>query len=278
VKAIDLSQNISEASDIVAARPTGDQKMIARWNFEDNLYDDTNNMMDMAMTNGVSPRFIEDVDDKVNHKVGQKALSLANQFTQLPYEVASSDELTISMWVNWRSSTTQWQRIFDFGNDTEHYMFLTPNNSYTNVMRFAIKNGGDEQTLDCQYKLTDNMWKHVAVVLGKERVVIYVDGEEAASSTGITIRPSDIHPVLNYLGRSQFASDPNLTAYLDDVRIYNYALSGDEVKATMQDLPAGISEVETTPQSTDIIYGLDGIQRTTPGKGLKIKNNKKVVF
>jgi hypothetical protein len=62
------------------------------------------------------------------------------------------------------------------------------------------------------------------------------------------------------------------------VRIYNYALSGDEVKATMQDLPAGISEVETTPQSTDIIYGLDGIQRTTPGKGLKIKNNKKVVF
>ncbi|WP_294745341.1 LamG-like jellyroll fold domain-containing protein [uncultured Prevotella sp.] len=278
VKAIDLSQNISEASDVVAARPTGDQKMIARWNFEDNLYDDTNNMMDMAMTNGVSPRFIEDVDDKVNHKVGQKALSLANQFTQLPYEVASSDELTISMWVNWRSSTTQWQRIFDFGNDTEHYMFLTPNNSYTNVMRFAIKNGGDEQTLDCQYKLTDNMWKHVAVVLGKERVVIYVDGEEAASSTGITIRPSDIHPVLNYLGRSQFASDPNLTAYLDDVRIYNYALSGDEVKATMQDLPAGISEVETAPQSTDIIYGLDGIQRTTPGKGLKIKNNKKVVF
>ena len=157
-------------------------------------------------------------------------------------------------------------------------MSSTPNNSYTNVMRFAIKNGGDEQTLDCQYKLTDNMWKHVAVVLGKERVVIYVDGEEAASSTGITIRPSDIHPVLNYLGRSQFASDPNLTAYLDDVRIYNYALSGDEVKATMHDLPAGISEVETAPQSTDIIYGLDGIQRTTPGKGLKIKNNKKVVF
>jgi hypothetical protein len=180
------------------------------------------------------------------------------------------------MWVNWRSSTTQWQRLFDFGNDEEHYMFLTPNNSYTGTMRFAIKNGGDEQTLDCKSKLTSNQWKHVAVVLGKERTVIYVDGEEAASTTGITIRPSDIHPVLNYLGRSQFISDPYLTAYLDDVRIYNYALSGDEVKQVF-DYPTGVNTVEKDA-ATDVIYGLDGIRRTSPQKGLMIKNHKKVVY
>jgi hypothetical protein len=158
-------------------------------------------------------------------------------------------------------------------------MFLTPNNSYTNAMRFAIKNGGDEQTLDCQYKLTANTWKHVAVVIGKERTAIYVDGEEAASTTGITIRPSDIRPVLNYLGRSQFSSDPNLSAYLDDVRIYNYALSTDEVRTTMDDIPAGIRDIDAEPtaKSPDIFYSIDGIQRTAPHKGLIIKNNKKVV-
>ena len=272
VKAIDLSQNISEASETVAAGPTGQPSMIARWNFEDNLYDDTDNMMDMAMTSGATQRY------QAEHAVGNKSLFLSNQFTQLPYSVASSDELTITLWVNWRSATAQWQRIFDFGSDTEHYMFLTPNNSYTNVMRFAIKNGGDEQYLDCKYKLPSETWKHVAVVLGKERTVIYVDGQESASSTGITIRPSDIRPVLNYLGRSQFASDPNLTAYLDDVRIFNYALSGDEVKATMQDLPDGITETELAPATPDAFYGIDGIQRTSPRKGLMIKNNKKVVY
>jgi hypothetical protein len=273
VKAIDHSQNISEASDEVVAGPTGQPALIARWNFEDNLYDDTYNMMDMAMTKGANTKYMEE------HKVGEKSLSLGSQFAQLPYSVANSDELTITLWVNWRSSSTQCQRIFDFGNDTEHYMFLTPNNSYTNAMRFAIKNGGDEQTLDCQYKLTANTWKHVAVVIGKERTAIYVDGEEAASTTGITIRPSDIRPVLNYLGRSQFASDPNLSAYLDDVRIYNYALSTDEVRTTMDDIPAGIRDIDAEPtaKSPDIFYSIDGIQRTAPHKGLIIKNNKKVV-
>ena len=272
VKAIDLSQNISEASESVVAGPTGQYGMIACWDFENNLYDMTPNMMDAALVTGATPKYISE------HKSGEKALNLANQFLQLPYEVASSDELTISMWVNWRSSSTQWQRIFDFGNDTNHYMFLTPNNSYTNVMRFAIKNGDSEQTLDCKYKLASNTWKHVAVVLGKERTAIYVDGEEAASSTGITIRPSDIHPVLNYLGRSQFASDPNMTAYLDDVRIYNYALSANEVKSAMESKPSGIDGISAPNSSDDAVYGLDGIRRDEPQKGLMIKNNKKVVY
>ena len=58
-------------------------------------------------------------------------------------------------------------------------MFVTPKNSYTNVMRFAIKNGGDEQTIDCKQALPMSQWKHVVLTLGKERAVIYIVGEEA---------------------------------------------------------------------------------------------------
>ena len=120
------------------------------------------------------------------------------------------------MWVKMRSSTT-WQRLFDFGNDEDHYMFLTPKNSYTNVMRFAIKNGGDEQTIDCKSALQSAQWKHVVLTLGKDKTAIYVDGVEAASSTGITIRPSDIRPVLNYIGRSLLLTrscQPTSTMYV----------------------------------------------------------------
>ena len=244
--------------------------MIARWTFEDNLYDVTPNMMDAAYAGGATAKY------QTDHKQGDKSLNLNNQFVQLPYCVASSDELTIAMWVNWRSSTTQWQRLFDFGKDTEHYMFLTPNNSYTNVMRFAIKNGDDEQVLDAPYKLTSVQWKHIAVVLGKEKTSLYVDGEEVASTTSITIRPSDIRPVLNYLGRSQFLADPYLSAWLDDVRIYNYALSGDEVKAMIAEDPSGITSVNTENQS-EAYFGLDGIRRGVQQRGISIVNNKKVV-
>ena len=272
VKAVDLSQNISEGSEVVEAGATGIHTMIARWDFENNLYDDTDNMMDVALMSGATAKYQDD------HKAGEKALTMNNQFLQLPYSIASSDELTISMWVNWRSSTTQWQRLFDFGNDEEHYMFLTPNNSYTGTMRFAIKNGGDEQVLDAPTRLTSVVWKHVTVVLGKEKTAIYVDGEEVASTTSITIRPSDFCPVMNYLGRSQFLSDPMLSAWLDDVRVYNYALSSEEVKKVYQNDPTGISNVVDTFDTPDVIYSLDGIRRLTPQKGIVIKNHKKVVY
>ena len=223
VKAVDRAQNLSEASETVSATPTGTQSLIAHWQMEDNLNDATANMMDAVHSRNAT--FVE------NCKQGQKALKLTgSQFVQLPYEVGSSDELTVMMWVNLHSNSA-WQRLFDFGYDTDHYLFLSPTNG--SVMRFGIKNGGVEQTVSCKSELPTSQWKHVAVTIGSDKTVIYVDGEEATSSTAISIRPSDVRPVLNYIGRSQFTADPFLNAELDDVRIYNYALSADDVKTVM---------------------------------------------
>lgn len=271
VKAIDCAQNLSEASPEAEATPTGTPSLIGSWQMEGDTYDSTDNMMDGALCGKAVY-----VDDG---KVGEKALRLNTgscQYVQLPYEVASSEELTIAMWVRWRGSSA-WQRVFDFGTDENHYMFLTPNNSYTNVMRFAIKNGGTEQTLDCKTRLTSQQWKHLTVTIGKGRTAIYVDGEEAASTTGITITPADIRPVLNYLGRSQFTADPYLMADLDDVRIYNYALTADDVKTLMDggELTA-VQSLDTDRQPT-VIYGIDGVKRSEPRRGLNIIDGKKVV-
>ena len=271
VKAIDLAQNLSETSEAVEAMPTGQRSLVAHWQMEDNTYDATDNMMDAVCSGNV--KYVE------SDKQGQKALQLtssASQYVQLPYEVASSKELTVAMWVFMRSNA-QWQRLFDFGNDTEHYLFLTPNNSYTKVMRLAVKNGGDEQTVDCKTTLPTQQWKHVAVTMGKDKTTIYVDGVEAGSSTGVTIRPSDICPVLNYLGRSQFTSDPFLTADLDDVRIYNYAVSADDVKIMMNGGELTTVDSPEVSSATPSVYGLNGVKRDAPQKGINIIDGKKVV-
>src|SRR3712207_7063215 len=63
-----------------------------------------------------------------------------------------------------------------------------------------------------------------------------------ASRTNITIKPSDIAPVNNYIGRSQYGSDPLLAASVCDVRIYNYALTKEEVC----ELTTGRSEEHTS--------------------------------
>ena len=269
VKAIDRSQNISEASDVVEAAPLSQPTMIARWDFEDNLNDDTQNMLDMASPS--TPKYVAD------HKVGDKSLSLTAQFVQLPYRVADSDELSVAMWVKWNTSTTQWQRIFDFGNDEDHYLFLTPN-SGTSKMRFAIKNGGDEQILDCPSKLSSYLWKHVVVTMGKDKTAIYVDGTEVASTTGITIKPSDIRPVLNYLGRSQYTADPIISANYDDVRIFNYALSADEVKAVKDGTYTSIQSVENSNAVSKPIYTIDGKRIDRPQQGINIIDSRKILM
>jgi hypothetical protein len=77
--------------------------------------------------------------------VGANSLVLDGNsgYVSLPADVADFDEITIAAWVNW-SGGGAWQRIFDFGNDTDHYLFLTPRTG-NGTLRFTIKNGGGEQ-------------------------------------------------------------------------------------------------------------------------------------
>jgi hypothetical protein len=76
--------------------------------------------------------------------------------------------------------------------------------------------------------LATGQWVHVAVTLGAPNARLYVNGVNVASSNAITIRPSDFKPVLNYLGKSQWP-DPLFNGRIDDFRLYNHVLSGNEV-------------------------------------------------
>jgi hypothetical protein len=76
---------------------------------------------------------------------------------------------------------------------------------------------------------------HVAVTLGFEPTrasSIYIDGVEKEDSISMKTRPSAVGVTTkNYIGRSQFADDPDLDGMIDDFRIYDRALSAAEVAA-----------------------------------------------
>ncbi len=262
IKAVDKTGNISESSETVIAKTADVKTLVAQLQFENNLYDCTDNMFD-PVTSSMATYTNQ-------HKSGEKALAMTSgtQFLQLPYQLGNMWEMTICTWVNMRSSSN-WQRIFDFGNDTEHYMFLTPNNG--SEMRFVMKNGGDEEILSVA-KLGVYTWAHIAVTISDEAVTLYLDGKEVAKSTTMTIRPSDIKPVCNYIGRSQYDSDPMLKAYLDDFRIYNYALSADEVLAVTKDLANSIDKVEENAGKIVSVeyYTVGGMRISSPKRGITI--------
>jgi hypothetical protein len=143
----------------------------------------------------------------------------------LPAGVANSDDITIATWVNWDGGAN-WQRIYDFGTGTGQYLFLTPS-SGGGTLRFAIKNGGAEQVLETT-ALPSSQWRQVVVTLAGNIGRLYVNGTQVDVET-VTINPSDFNPTLNYIGDSQFASDPLFNGRVDGLYIYNFALTPAQV-------------------------------------------------
>ncbi|RYD18259.1 MAG: hypothetical protein EOP88_23205, partial [Verrucomicrobiaceae bacterium] len=144
-----------------------------------------------------------------------------NDFVTLPAGVASHSSVTIATRFRWNGNGANWQRVFDFGNNTNQYLFLSPNGGA--MMRFAIKNGGAEQILETPAPAPGE-WVHVAVTLGSNIGKLYVNGA-LATTAAITITPSSFNPTLNYLGDSMYAEDPFFNGAIDDLRIYNRVLS-----------------------------------------------------
>jgi hypothetical protein len=142
------------------------------------------------------------------------------QFAAAKTGVVNYQDITISLWVYWKGGNN-WQRIFDFGNDTTQYMFLSPNATGTNL-RFTIFSTGTEQQLNT-LMLETGQWMYITVTLNGSTGRLYVNGQLVDTNTAMTLNPTDLGTIVNnYIGKSQFV-DPYFNGLIDDLMIYNYA-------------------------------------------------------
>jgi hypothetical protein len=222
VKAVDRSLNTSANSAEASATPSCGPTLVARYAFEGNTSDSSGNANHATRT-GASTFVAGQYGSALN-------FSGTGQYAMVPAGIlASVTNFTIAGWVNWNGGGA-WQRIFDFGNDTTQYMFLTPS-SGSGTLRFAISTNGTvagaEQILETA-PLPAGQWRHVAVTRNGNLGRLYTNGVLAVSGT-VTIAPASFNPALNYLGDSQYAADPFFNGRLDEFYIYNYALSSTEI-------------------------------------------------
>ncbi len=147
-------------------------------------------------------------------------------------------DFTVSFWINQNDYST-WGRVFDFGNNTTQYMFLT---CIDKKFRFAIKynDAMGEDLLNASFIMPTKQWLHVAVtgdftvdpgVDTSSVVNLYIDGMLAGTSTEFDVAPYMLgNTTYNVIGDSQWA-DPSINARLDDFRFYNRALSTEDLLA-----------------------------------------------
>jgi hypothetical protein len=199
-------------------------ELVARYTFDNTAADSSGNGYDATLTGTTSYA--------AGHSGDALVLDGSSGYASLPSGIVSSlSDFTVSTWVK-AGDVDTWSRIFDFGTGTTKYMFLTVNAA--SYPRYAITASGysAEIKVNGTAAFTTGAWHHVAITQSGNTATLYIDGAAAATNTGATLSPSGLGATTqNYIGKSQFSTDPYLNGSVDDFRIYSRALSAAEISA-----------------------------------------------
>jgi hypothetical protein len=169
-----------------------------------------------------------------------------NQYVAFPPNFPTVTDFSFAAWVYWDGSAFDWHRIFDFGQNTNVNMFLTPK-SDAGTLRFAITLGSNpaEERLNAPAAFPTNQWVHVAVTLDGDTGKLYQNGVLQDTQT-ITLNPSDVVGPFAWLGRSIYG-DPYFDGDMDEIQVYGRALTASEIAtlASGQPSTAGLSDTGT---------------------------------
>jgi len=176
------------------------------------------------------------------------ALNGNTQYVNLPLGLANAQ--TFAAVFEWNGGAA-WQRIFDFGNGTNSYLFLTPL-AYTGYLRFTITTSGiaGEEHLDATSAIPTNVWTHVAVTTDGTRGILYINGVPVATNSSMTFVASQIVPTNVWFGRSQFSTDPYFNGEISSIRIFGRALSAAEIVAPQPQISTPVADSDYQPGQT----------------------------
>ena len=213
-----------------------------------------------SSNNGLDAKPMGDKELTIAEIAGRKGLHFTGGdhgscYLELPENlldgVNDQTGLTFTAWVNLQEGSGLWSRILDFGNgEGQPYLFLTRN------MRGACFAGG-ELAVDPARSFPNGEWMHLALNVSGTKggtessagMMLYingellVDGRISQTTSGqygqlrkwfATLEETGNYKK-NYLGRSQFPADDDLSAYLSDVRIYADTLEEDAIIELMCD-------------------------------------------
>jgi hypothetical protein len=145
--------------------------------------------------------------------------------------------ITLAAWIYPDDVSHHFQLIGKWLPAENEYIFDNKNNH--DGLRLASEFGGGPftQLYSRDAVLTPGVWQHVAVTWDAATCIFYVNGENAGEDGNASGALADMaHPV--YIGFSQYGGRP-FDGRMDEVAIFNRALSAEEIQMLMHTRPDG---------------------------------------
>ena len=163
-----------------------------------------------------------------------------NAYTQFavigPTNMFSGGDMTAISWVYVRSYQS-WSRLFDFGNGpNSNNVLVAVSKEQTGLPAYSTT--GSDNIYSSQ-QIPENQWAQLVAVQSGSTGLIYINGTQVATATNSGI--TSITRNYNYLARSNWSSDAYLDGKISQLRMYNRALSSDEITADYNNMLTKLS-------------------------------------
>jgi hypothetical protein len=216
------------------APPVPAAGLLHAWLFEETSGDTVINSIDSAYDSilAAAPATPMRISGKIGNALSFDGSDDRAEISTSPAFNLSGDSFTLSLWMNLSSQTVYDARLFSKASGTatnDHVLMLST--FYNRSLRFRLKTTTGTLTLIGDWNSFEfNTWHHVTATYDGSALRILIDGNEvgSASVTGDIAQSNDAFAFGNQpLG----ASDRPLDGALDQIRIYNRALTTEEITA-----------------------------------------------
>ncbi|MCH7559210.1 MAG: discoidin domain-containing protein, partial [Planctomycetes bacterium] len=203
-----------------------------------------------------------------------------DEFVEVPHAdiLTVDNEVTVMAWINTSRhggpGTEGYQGIVAKGNSTRSYSLYTQS---AGTLHFSTTSGGAYVGSSSSSQVPLNEWAHVAAMVAGGEHRYYINGEPAGTGGGGINLPGATDTDNVVIGRTQEGATRSFLGMIDDVRIYNRALTEDEIKQAMIGIPPGVaSNASPANEATDVPR--DVTLSWTPGEFAAPTNGHKVYF
>lgn len=224
-----------QATQLTSIVPDG---LVGHWKLDETsgttAVDSSGNGNDGTMVGGMSGS--NTVDGMVSTAIHH---TNSNHYIQIPHSATlnvTGNQMTLSAWVN--TNNVQFVSIISKRASGGTNVFRLDQGGAGSPFQCIITTTNGDQTVS--FYLPREVWTHVTCVYDGTQIRVYVNGGEVASAgaTGsiVSVPTADV-----YLFKTLFSYNRYLLGYMDDVRIYDRALTAEEIKYLYKSFDANIT-------------------------------------